>query len=300
MSIQAKKTVGMIGLGYMGRALADALLAEAFQVTVWNRTPAKAELLKKAGAFVVPNVVEAARGTDVLVVCLLDHAATREAVMTEEVGTALSGKALVQLSTTKVDEVDELVRWAEINDIALLKGAILVYPDAVRAGHGEILYGGPKDLFDRLLPLLEAMGGRPSLVSDRPADMIALTNACYSFLYSSLLSFLHGAAICHRSGVSVESFTHNVIEPFIKGGSLMSFLDSVARAAAKRRYDEDLQATLDVWNDALRQTIADIEETGIDTATLQPFKALLDRTAAGGYGQKDIAAVFETLIAEKH
>lgn len=80
----------------------------------------------------------------------------------------------------------------------------------------------------------------------------------------------------------------------------MRFLDSAARAAAKRRYDEDLQATLDVWNDALRQTITNIEETDIDTATLQPFKALLDRTAASGYGQNDIAAVFETLIAEKH
>ncbi len=300
MNIQAKTTVGMIGLGHMGRALADALLARAFQVTVWNRTRAKAEPLERAGACVAPSVVEAARGTDVLVVCLLDHAATREAVMTEEVGTALRGKTLVQLSTTKVNEVDELARWAGVNDIAFLKGAILVYPDAIRAGNGAILYGGPKDLFDRLRPLLDAMGERPSLVSDRPADTIAPTNACYSFLYSSLLSFLHGAAICHRSGVSVEAFTRNVIEPFVKGGALMRFLDSAARAAAKRRYDEDLQATLDVWNDALRQTITNIEETDIDTATLQPFKALLDRTAASGYGQNDIAAVFETLIAEKH
>lgn len=300
MSVQAKTKVAMVGLGYMGRALADALLARAFQVTVWNRTPAKAELLEQAGAHVAPSVAEAAHRAEVLVVCLLDHAATRDAVMTEEVATALRGKVFVQLSTTKVDEVEELARWTEKNDISFLKGAILVYPDAVRAGNGEILYGGSEDLFNRLRPILDAMGGRPSLVSGRPADTIAPTTACYAFLYSSLLSFLHGAAICHRSGVSVEAFTRNVIEPFVEGGSLMRFLDSVARAAGKRRYDEDLQATLDVWNDALRQTIANTEEADIDTATLQPFKVLLDRTAADGYGQKDIAAVFESLIAEKH
>jgi 3-hydroxyisobutyrate dehydrogenase-like beta-hydroxyacid dehydrogenase len=299
MRLQDNSRVAMIGLGNMGRALADALLAREFRVAVWNRTPAKADLLEKADALVAPSVAEAARGADVLVVCLLDHAATREAVMTAEVGAVLKGKTLVQLSTARVDEVDELARWAEINDIAFLKGAILVYPDAIRAGSGEILYGGPRDLFDRLRPVLDAMGGRPSLVSDRPAHVIAPTSACYSFLYSSLLSFLHGAAICHRSGVSVETFTRNVIEPFVAGGSLMRFLDSVARAAGNRRYDEDLQATLDVWNDALGQTIAEIEAADIDTATLQPFKALLDRTVAGGYGQKDIAAVFETLIAEK-
>lgn len=299
MNIEAQTLVGIIGLGHMGRALADALLARAFRITVWNRNPAKAEPLERAGACVAPSVVEAAQGTDVLVVCLLDHTATRDAVMTEEVGEALRGKTLVQLSTTTLHEVDELARWAQVYDIAFMKGAILVYPDAIRAGNGETLYGGPKELFDRLRPLLDAMGGRPSLVSDRPADTIAATNACYSFLYSSLLSFLHGAAICYRSGVSVEFFTRNFIEPFVTGGSLMRFLDSAARAAATRRYDEDLQATLDVWNDALRQTIANIEETDIETATLKPFKALLDRTAAGGYGQKDIAAVFETLIAGK-
>jgi 3-hydroxyisobutyrate dehydrogenase-like beta-hydroxyacid dehydrogenase len=193
----------------------------------------------------------------------------------------------VQLSTTTVDEVEETARWAETNGVAFLKGAILVYPDAIRTGRGEILYGGPKDLFDSWRPLLDAMGGQPCLVSNRPADTVGPTSACYSFLYSALLSFLHGAAVCHRSGVPVEAFTRNVIEPF------------VIRAADARRYDEDLQATLDVWNDALRQTIADIEAIDIDTATLRPFKALLDRTAEAGHGQEDIAAVFETLIADK-
>ena len=291
--------VGMIGLGNMGRALADALLSGGFQVTVWNRTAAKADPLVDAGASVAASPAEAAERSDVLVVCLLDHAATRDAVLTEEAGTALKGKALVQLSTTTVDEVEETARWAETNGVAFLKGAILVYPDAIRTGRGEILYGGPKDLFDSWRPLLDAMGGQPCLVSNRPADTVGPTSACYSFLYSALLSFLHGAAVCHRSGVPVEAFTRNVIEPFVMGGSLMNFLNSAGRAADARRYDEDLQATLDVWNDALRQTIADIEAIDIDTATLRPFKALLDRTAEAGHGQEDIAAVFETLIGEK-
>ena len=80
----------------------------------------------------------------------------------------------------------------------------------------------------------------------------------------------------------------------------MRYLDKAGRAAAIRRYDEDVQATLDVWNDGLRQMIVDVEASAIDSAMLRPLKALLDQTAANGYGQKDIAAVFETLLAEKH
>lgn len=300
MNMQATTTVSVIGLGNMGHALADSLLAKSFQVTAWNRTRSKAEALERAGASVAPSVAAAAQGTDVMVVCLIDHAATFEAVMTTEVGVAMRGKSLVQLSTTLANEVDELAQWAESYDIGFLKGAIMVYPDDIRAGNGEVLYGGPKYVFDRLQSVLNAMGGRPCLVCERPADTIALTSASYSFLFSALLSFLFGAAICQRSGVSVEAFTHKVIEPFITGGSLMRYLDKAGRAAAIRRYDEDVQATLDVWNDGLRQMIVDVEASAIDPAMLRPLKALLDQTAANGYGQKDIAAVFETLLAEKH
>ncbi len=300
MNMQATTTVSVIGLGNMGHALADSLLAKAFRVTAWNRTPAKAEPLARAGAAVALSVEAAAQDTEVMVVCLIDHAATCEAVMTEKVGAALRGKRLVQLSTTLANEVDELARWAASYDIAFLKGAIMVYPDDIRAGNCEVLYGGPKHLFDGLQPVLNAMGGRPCLVCERPADTIAVTSASYAFLYSALLSFLFGAAICQRSGVSVEAFTHKVIEPFISGGSLMRVLDKAGRAAAIRRYDEDVQATLDIWNDGLRQMIVDVEASAIDPAMLRPLKALLDQTAANGYGQKDIAAVFETLLAEKH
>ena len=99
--------------------------------------------------------------------------------------------------------------------------------------------------------------------------------------------------------MSVEVFTRDVVKPFVLGGSLMTYLSSTGQAAAARRYDKDFQATLDVWNDALRQTIADIQAIDMETATLEPFKALLDRAAASGYGEQDIAAVFETLIGDQ-
>ena len=79
MNIQATTMVSMIGLGNMGHALADSLLAKAFRVTVWNRTRAKAAPLERAGASVAPSVAAAAQGTDVMVVCLIDHAASAAA-----------------------------------------------------------------------------------------------------------------------------------------------------------------------------------------------------------------------------
>lgn len=299
MTIQDKESIGMIGLGHMGSALVESLLVRNFQVMVWNRTQSKTERMKSLGSIVSSTVEKAAQKSDVLVVCLLDHAATRDAVMSQEVGSALKGKSFVQLSTSTKGEVDELVEWADTYSIQLLKGGIMVYPDDIRAGNGAILYGGSKDLFSQLHPILEAMGGKPTHVCESPADVVASVSASYSFLYSALISFLYGAAICHRGGISVEAFTRDVIEPFISSGSLMRYLENAGQAAAGRCYDGELQATLDVWDDALRQVITDIEAMDIDTGILQPLKSLLERTSINGYGENDIAAVVETLLSKK-
>ena len=79
----------------------------------------------------------------------------------------------------------------------------------------------------------------------------------------------------------------------------MRYLENAGQAAAKRSYDGELQATLDVWDDALLQTITDIEAIDIDTAILKPLKLLLETSSANGHGASDIAAVIETLLSKK-
>ena len=298
MASQSSKKVGVIGLGHMGCALAESLLANNFRITVWNRTLSKADQVRDLGATVSRSAGAVAQDSEILVVCLLDQAAIRNVIMSAEVGKSLQDKLLIQLTTTTKDEVDELIEWADRYNIRLLKGGIMVYPDDIRAGNGTILYGGPKTLFDQVLPVLMAMGGKPTHVCEAPADVVAAVSASYSFLYSALINYLFGTAICHREGISVESFTKDVIGPFISSGQLMSYLENAGHAAAKRSYDGELQATLDVWDDALLQTITDIEAIDIDTAILKPLKSLLERSSANGHGESDIAAIIETLLSK--
>src|SRR5262249_49125846 len=151
--------VGVVGLGKMGSALADTLLAKGFEVTVWNRTPAKTEPLVKVGAKLARSVADAARNGNVLVVCLSNYASVKAAVMTDEVGPTLRGKILVDLTSMRSEGLRELVGWSDANGISLLKGSILDYPDDVRAGHGRILYGGARGVFQAIAPVLQAMGG---------------------------------------------------------------------------------------------------------------------------------------------
>ena len=53
------KAITVIGLGNMGSALARRFLAGGHPTTVWNRTAAKADPLRAAGATVAPNAASA-------------------------------------------------------------------------------------------------------------------------------------------------------------------------------------------------------------------------------------------------
>ena len=227
---------------------------------------------------------------------MLDHSATKAALLSDEAGKALQGKSLIQLSTTTAKDVVETMEWATRHDINFLKGGVLVYPSDILSGSGGVVYGGKRQLFDDLRPLLDVMGGQPMFVSENPVDTIGATSAVYAFIYSSLMSFTLGAAVCHRVGIPADAFTFNVMEPFIKSGALMNFLGRIGSAVHERKHGKDVQATLDVWIDAPVQTIAEIDKIGIDTTTLRPLMNQLQQAADKGHNHDDISSVFEKLI----
>jgi 3-hydroxyisobutyrate dehydrogenase-like beta-hydroxyacid dehydrogenase len=289
--------VGVIGLGKMGSALADSLLAKGFEVLVWNRTPAKAEAAVKAGAGLAPSVIDAARRSDVLVACLTDHAAIKAVLMTDELGAVLRGKILVNVTSMSADKVRELARWTEMNGISLLKGNILTYPDDVRAGKSTMVYGGDKGVFDAVEPLLQAMGGRPVHAGDDPDDGAKIGFAYACFLFPAVVGFLHGAALCHRTGIPIETYARDLVLPMLKGPTLSGMLERLTRACLGRRYDEDLQATLNIWN-VSASFVRDFPSYRLDPGLLPAVKTLLERAASQGFGEQDLAAMFEMLITE--
>ena len=87
----------VLGLGAMGTALARGLLRAGHPVTVWNRTPARAEALVAEGARVAPDPTAAVAAGALTVVCLLDDAAV--AAVLDPLGDDLAGAVLVNLTS---------------------------------------------------------------------------------------------------------------------------------------------------------------------------------------------------------
>jgi 3-hydroxyisobutyrate dehydrogenase-like beta-hydroxyacid dehydrogenase len=288
--------VGVIGLGRMGSALAEALLSRKRQIIVWNRSPDKSRSLATKGVEVAAHPRDVAHQVDVVIVCLSDFRAVQGSLMLDDVGDSLRGKTLVDMTTLNTDELRLEQGWANRHDVAFLKGAILGYPDDVRTSQCTILYGGPKAAFVANLEILRAFGERAVHASENMNDAEWIGSAYYCFLFSLLVGFLHGAAICHRKGLSIDSFARDLVLPRFQPSPIRGMLEELARRSQSRQYDGDIQASLNAWNDGLGSLVHDLKSDQLHPGLLNTVKEILDRAVAEGHGESDLSAAFEVMI----
>lgn len=292
----AIRKVAVVGLGRMGGALADTLLAGNFDVTVWNRTPDKAERLVRAGARLSTSLKDAVRGSDAIVTCLSGYDALKTSLVTDEVAREIGGKHLIDLTGMRTEEIGDFAAWSSANGAAFLKGIILAYPDDVRSGACGVLYGGDKAVFAAVRPVLEAMGGNPLHIGEGAEDGANMARAYYCFLEPALVAFLHGSAVCHGMGLSVETYMRGLVLPALGGPAVTGMFERLAKASLARRYDEDVQSTLDGWRNGLDHMIPSLRSAGLEVGLMPATKALMDLAAAHGFGRLDLASVFEALV----
>lgn len=283
-------SVSVLGLGYMGSALARAFLAKQHTVTVWNRTASKAQPLAEAGAEAAASVAEAVAASDVTVVCVSDYHASAALLHTAEIADRLKGKTLVQLTTGTPQEARTGAAWAAQHGVAYLDGAIMASPLEVGTPDGTLLYAGPQAVFDRYKPLLLSLGGNALFMGESPGHAAALEGSLLSFLYAAWIGFLHGAALCESEGISIESYLSATI-PMLD--SLVTpLVKSAAEMAGQRSYASSV-ASLNANTIALEHIVQFCDENGVDRALPACLAGALQRAASAGHGEKDLAAVFE-------
>ena len=132
-------------------------------------------------------------------------------------------------------------------------------------------------------------------IGEDHGDGVEMGRAYYCFLFPALVAFIHGAALCHRAGLPLEIYARGLILPSLKGPVISGMVERLVKAIETRRYDRDVQSTLTIWRDAFDNVTDCAESHGLDPGFLNAAKALMDRAVAEGFGEQDLAAVFETL-----
>jgi len=182
-------TVGVVGLGLLGHAVAARLLAAGHEVVGYDVLPDKIAAVVAGGGKAARSVAEVANAAEVVCV-VLPSLATVEAAIVGHGGLlegSRPGQVIVQMSTISPSLTERLAGAAEARGRAFLDCPISGTSAQVARGDGIVIVGGDRALYDRWRPLLEAILPRAIYVG-------RAGHAMFVKLAANLLIAVHSAA----------------------------------------------------------------------------------------------------------
>ncbi len=211
--------VGFIGLGVMGRYMAENLLRAGHEVTVHNRTKDATEPFRAKGVDVAATPKEAAQGQDAVITIVTADAAV-EAVTFGENGTlagAQPGTLLIDMSTIAPGTSRKVAAAARERGLRFLDAPVTGGDVGAREGTLTIMVGGEAEDFQAAMPLFEAMGRRIVHVGGTGlGETLKLAGNLISGL--TLMVAAEGIRLALREGVPQEK-----IEEVLPQSSAASF-----------------------------------------------------------------------------
>jgi len=279
--------VALLGLGTMGAGMAANWLAKGFQLSVWNRTHARAQALADKGARVATTPREAAEGADCVFAMVADDAASRAVWLGDDgaLAGAKTGAVVVESSTLTPDWVRELAGRARAKGCGFLDAPVGGSRLAAASGELRFFVGGDAATLDKARPALIAIGSKIDLLG--PAGAGATWKLINNQLVAAQVAALGEALdVARKAGfrpVQISSLILNgaASSPIVKM-KLPSMLSG--------DYDEPDFALSLMLKDA-RYAAALAQSLGAPAGMIEGAAKAFARADAKGLGAKDIAAV---------
>jgi 3-hydroxyisobutyrate dehydrogenase-like beta-hydroxyacid dehydrogenase len=200
--------IAFIGLGKMGTGIAQNLLRAGHQLTIYNRTRAKAETLASEGARVAGSPAEACRDCEAAVTMVADDAAL-EAVVFGRDGIAEGlpkGAIHVSHSTISTALARRLADEHGKRGQGYVSAIVFGRPEAAESKKLVVVMAGEAALVERCRPLCDAIG-RQTIVAGRAPWQANTVKVCGNFMLASMIeTFGEAFAVMRKSGVDPHLF----------------------------------------------------------------------------------------------
>ena len=279
--------VSVIGLGAMGGVLAQLLLRNKYEVTVWNRTKEKAQPFINEGANYTADVSAAIRASDIIIICVTDYAITKNILE----GLPLEGKLLVQLSTGSPQDARDAEAWAHAKGASYLDGAILATPSQMGQPDTPIFLSGAANAWQQSEPVLKALAGTLLYMGEAAGAAAAWDLSVLSSMFGMMTGFFQGALIMEKEGLRVDALGAMIAQ-------IAPVLGQMVKITSEDIQREDYRApesSLEICAKTFELLIRQAKEAGIN-AEIPTFELhLFNKGRAAGYGQDKLAALIKTL-----
>jgi L-threonate 2-dehydrogenase len=284
--------VAFVGLGAMGLPMASNLLRKGFTVTGFDLSANALDALEDAGGKRAGSASEAAAEADALILMVV-NAAQAEAVLFE--GGALEKlreNGVVVLMATcppaAVEAIEERVRRAGRRLIdAPVSGGVA----GAKAATLTIMAAGPRDTFEVVKPVFDAMGDKVFHVGERPGQgaMVKTVNQLLCGVHIAVVA--EAFALASKVGVDL-----NILLQIMSGSAASSWM-------LKDRGPRMLQSAPEVTSavDIFVKDLGIVLDAGRDTKAALPLAAAAHQmflaTSGRGDGQEDDSQVIRSYLA---
>jgi 3-hydroxyisobutyrate dehydrogenase-like beta-hydroxyacid dehydrogenase len=283
-------TVGIVGLGLLGHAVASRLLAAGHRVIGYDVVRERVDALKALGGEPAVSAAAVAAGGEVVCTLLPSLAAVESVILGRDgiVEAAQPGTPVIQMSTISPTLTQRLAKETTARGLGFLDCPVSGTSGMVERGQGVIFVGGERALFDRWAPLLAAVLPRPIYVG-------AAGQAMTLKLVANLLVALHSAAaaealtMARRAGLDLGL----VLEVLGSGAATSRMLEVRGPLIAKGEFPAQMKLDLFMKDLHLIQDAA--REVGAPLPLTDVAERLYGAVAADGHGGEDLAVVVRAI-----
>lgn len=198
--------LGFLGLGIIGESIVRNLLQAGNSVSVYNRSPEKAEILVSEGAVLCKSPQEVAEATDVLMLCVTDDAAVASLLFSEEGVAAAKNPpgVVVDFSTISPKSAKEFSKKLNPLGISFVDAPVSGGDVGARKGTLTIMVGGSKEDFDLITPLLQAVG--KNIIHTGSVGCGQLTKSVNQLVIGlTVTAMTEGILLARESGLDLET-----------------------------------------------------------------------------------------------
>ena len=272
-----------LGTGLMGSGFVRRLRAKGHEVTVWNRSVAKARALQDCGATVCEDPAAALAGAQRIHLSLADDASV-DAVLEPLAAAIPPSTWIVDHTTTAVRPTAERVaRWTARGRV-FIHAPVFMGPGNALAGTGVMLLAGDQARCDALLPDLQPMTGKVAYLGQDPQRAAAF-KLFGNLAIIGIIGMLGDInRLAHAVGITTED-AFSLFEHFDPGLTLRARATRIESADVHAPSFEMAMARKDV-----RLMMEEAARGGVELCLMPAVAAMFDAAIARGEGALDMVA----------
>jgi len=286
----ARATVGLIGLGRMGRPMGHRLLESGFDLVVYNRSRTAVDALVAAGARAASAPGEVAARADTVLTCLPTVEASEQIYLGADglISRGHTGQIFVELSTIGPGTAKRIAAAAAGRGIAFLDAPVSGGPEGAREAALTIMVGGDAAVLARAEPVLRAFGRNIRYMGPVGAGSVAK-------LVNQALTAIHAASAAEAMvlGVAAGADPARLLEVLSTSFGQSRVLQRSGPRFLARRFDDAAPVRLLLKDLTLVEELGD--ELGVDLSLTRVVDRLCRSAEAMGLAEADFAALIVPL-----